>query len=135
MGRKGEGILDLLAEAPWWMSVVVAGVAFLVLRYILPVVDGENLALKGLVRIAPVLAPWVFLFFLVPAPFSIYNSWRKKKLLDSQKDLHSIRSLGWREFEELVGEAYRRQGYTVRENAGAGQSRTYLGGQVSFSDT
>ena len=28
--------------------------------------------------------------------------------------------MNWREFEELVGEAYRRQGYAVEENQGAG---------------
>jgi restriction system protein len=51
---------------------------------------------------------------------SYFESRRKRKLLDSQEDLESIRSLSWREFEELVGEAYRRRGYTVKENAGAG---------------
>jgi restriction system protein len=67
-----------------------------------------------------VVAPWIALFLLLPAPISAYHSWRKRKLLDKQKGLDSIRSLSWREFEQLVGEAYRRQGYTVRENAGAG---------------
>jgi restriction system protein len=120
MARKNETILNLLAEAPWWVSVVVAGAAFLALRYILPGISGDNLVLKAVARTAHNLAPWVSLCFLLPAPISAYHSWRKRKLLDSQKDLNAIRSLGWREFEELVGEAYRRQGYTVRENPGAG---------------
>jgi restriction system protein len=120
MTRKNESILDLLAEAPWWVSVVVSGAAFLVLRYILPGISSDNLGLKVMARTAPVVAPWVSFVLLIPAPVSAYKSWRKRKLLDSQKDLGSIRSLGWREFEDLVGEAYRRQGYTVRENAGAG---------------
>jgi len=120
MAQKNETILNLLSEAPWWLSVVIASAAFLVLRYMLPAVYDENLAAKGLAHTAFVLAPLVFLFLLLPAPVSLYNSWRKRKLLDSQKDLDSIRSLSWKEFEELVGEAYRRQGYTVRENAGAG---------------
>jgi restriction system protein len=120
MARRNESILDLLAEAPWWVIFVVSGVAFLVLRYVVPAAYGEDFMGRFLARNTYALAPWVSLFLLVPAPFSIYNSWRKKKLLDSQKDLHSIRSLGWREFEELVGEAYRREGYTVRENTGAG---------------
>jgi len=120
MARNNETILNLLSEAPWWFSVVVAGVAFLVLRYVLPGISGDNLVLKAVTRAAPVVAPWVSLVLLIPAPISFYHSWRKRKLLDSRKDLESIRSLGWKEFEELVGEAYRRQGYTVRENAGAG---------------
>jgi len=120
MARKNESILDLLSEAPWWVSVVVAGVAYLIFGYILPLLSGGNAVLNVVARAAPILAPWISLFCLLPAPFSLYTAWRKRKLLDSQKDLGSIRSLSWREFEELVGEAYRRQGYTVRENSGAG---------------
>jgi restriction system protein len=120
MKKGNESILDLLAWAPWWVSLVVAGVAFLVLRYLLPSISGDNFVLKAVARTTPVVAPWVSLVLLIPAPISVYHSWRKRKLLDSRKGLESIRSLGWKEFEELVGEAYRRQGYTVRENAGAG---------------
>jgi restriction system protein len=57
---------------------------------------------------------------LIPAPIAALNSWRKRRLLGSQKGIDSIRALGWREFEELVGEAYRRQGYNVAENVTAG---------------
>ena len=45
---------------------------------------------------------------------------RKKKLFDQQSGLESIRSLSWKEFEELTGEAFRRQGCQVTENHDAG---------------
>jgi restriction system protein len=52
------------------------------------------------------------------------NSWlgrRKKRLrLDAQRDVGTIKDLTWREFEQLVAEAFRRQGYHVEENAYAG---------------
>ena len=120
MARRNESILDLLSEAPWWVSVVVAGVAYLIFGYILPLLSGGNVVLNVIARTAPILAPWISLFCLLPLPFSLYNAWRKRKLLDDQKDLNAIRSLDWREFEELVGEAYRRLGYSVMENAGTG---------------
>ena len=66
------------------------------------------------------VAPFVALVLLIPAPIAALNSWRKRRLLDSQKGIESIRALGWREFEQLVGEAYRRQGYKVAENTTAG---------------
>jgi restriction system protein len=113
-------MLDLLAEAPWWVSPFVAGGSFFVLRYLLPGINGDNFVLNAVARTGPVVALWVALVLLIPAPLSLRHSWRKRKLLERQKDLESIRSLGWKEFEELVGEAYRRQGYGVRENAGAG---------------
>gem|GEM_PF-6126397 len=87
---------------------------------ILPGLGGDNLVLKALARTAPVVALWISLILLIPAPISAYNSRRKRRLLDNQKDLDGIRSLGWREFEELVGEAYRRLGYSVMENTGTG---------------
>jgi restriction system protein len=64
MARKNETVLNLLVEAPWWVSVVVSGAAFLVLRYILPGIDGENLGLKVMARGAPVVAPWVSFILL-----------------------------------------------------------------------
>ena len=118
MARKNETIPNLLAEAPWWVSVVFAGVVFVFVRYVVPGISSENLGFKVIARAAPFVAPWAALVLLLPAPVSAYRSWRKRKLLENQKGLESIRSLSWKELEELVGEAYRRQGYTVRENSG-----------------
>ena len=47
-------------------------------------------------------------------------TWRKRRLLDSQRDIDSIRALPWKAFEELVAEAYRRKGFRVIENIGGG---------------
>jgi restriction system protein len=119
MPRKNESITNLLIQFPWWVSVVLSGASYLILKFILPSIDfGSTMAnsfAKGISGLAP-----FSLFLLIPAPFSAFNSWRKRRLLDGQKGLDSIRGLNWREFEELVGEAYRRQGYKVIENATAG---------------
>ena len=99
---------------------MVSAATFVGLRYVLPTIDfgggPANSFAKGLSQ----LAPFVALILLIPAPIAALNSWRKRRLLDSQKGIDSIRALGWREFEELVGEAYRRQGYRVIENTTAG---------------
>ncbi len=99
---------------------MVAGIVFVVFKFILPTIDFGSMAANALIKGFSQAAPFVALFFLIPAPISALRSWQKRKRLDSQKDLDSIRALGWREFEELVGEAYRRQGYTVSENTSAG---------------
>jgi restriction system protein len=36
-------------------------------------------------------------------------------LLETRTDLDSLAANGWRDFERLVGEAFRRQGYAVEE--------------------
>ncbi len=41
-------------------------------------------------------------------------------MLDKQTGLDSIRALPWKRFEDLLGEAYRRQGYRVEETLGGG---------------
>lgn len=120
MARRNESIFNLLIQVPWWVSVVVSGAAYLFLKFIFPSIDfgsiTANSFAKGISSVAPIIA----LFLLFPAPIAALNSWRKRRLLDSQKGIDSIRALGWRELEELVGEAYRRQGYTVADNTNAG---------------
>jgi restriction system protein len=120
MARRNESILNLLVNCPWWVSVLASGIAFLFLRYILPSIDFGSMTANAFAKGLSGAAPFVVLVLLLPAPISAYKSWRKRRLLSSQKGLDSIRALGWREFEELVGEAYRRQGYAVAENIAAG---------------
>jgi len=76
--------------------------------------------LKGISKGLYELALFIAIVLLIPAPISFFNTWGKKRLLDSQRSLETIRKMNWRQFEELVGEAYRRQGYSVEENQGAG---------------
>jgi len=120
MSRRDESILNLLIQVPWWVSVVISGAAFVSLKFILPLIHFKSMMFDSLAKGISGAAPLVALVLLLPAPIAALNSWRKRRLLDSQKGIDSIRALGWREFEELVGEAYRRQGYTVIENNSAG---------------
>jgi restriction system protein len=41
-------------------------------------------------------------------------------MLEQQTGLDSLCRLSWKQFEDLVGEAYRRQGYAVKEMLGGG---------------
>jgi restriction system protein len=120
MAKRNENILDALARCPWWVSVVFSGIVYITLRFIVPTIEFKAPLLNSLTTAAPWLALPLGTVLLLPAPFAFYNSFRKKKLLDKQKDLDSIKSLSWREFEELISEAYRRKGYFVVENYGVG---------------
>lgn len=120
MARRKDGILDLLALLPWWVSVLTAGIVYGGLAYVAPAITTANPLLQGILNAAPDLAPLFGLIFLIPAPISAFNAWRKRRLLDEQEDIASMRSLSWKQFEELVAEAYRRQGFRVVENASGG---------------
>src|SRR5438552_7576557 len=55
------------------------------------------------------LMPRPSLVSLLSAPFAVF---RRKKLL-AHADVATLRNLHWKEFEELVAEAFRRIGYSV----------------------
>src|SRR5574337_12961 len=122
MARKDENILALLVQYPWWVSVVLAGSTYVVLRFVIPslIPPTASPVMRGLLGAAPLVAPFLALVLLVPAPLAAIRAWRQRRLLDTHQDLTSIRSLSWREFETLVAEAYRRQGYTVTRIGGDG---------------
>lgn len=106
MPRRKSSLADDLILAPWWVSFALAMIAML---------------------IAPMLPPpfrvlgslFVFLLFglsAVSALRSVKNAW----MLNRQTGLDSIRELSSKRFEDLLGEAYRRQGYAVGETLGGG---------------
>lgn len=55
------------------------------------------------------------------ALISFVGSQRRKQLLETQTGLDSLAKMGWREFEMLVGEAFRRRGYSVQETGLGGK--------------
>lgn len=119
MARRDESILIVLARLPWWVSVCFAAVVYAGLKFVLPFFASNYIILKGIAPLASQYA-WVAAIFLIPAAVSAFGSFRKSRQLDRQNGIESIRSLDWKQFEELLGEAYRRQGYSVKENSSAG---------------
>src|SRR5712692_770027 len=119
MARKNDGLFSLLTQVPWWGSVVFAGVIYGGMRWVVPSVEFTNPIVRGFAAATP-QAAWIFgLLFLVPGLVSIFKRKQRRQLLDNQNDLNSIRSLSWANFELLIGEAFRRQGYLVEERGGS----------------
>ncbi len=120
MSRRNPSPGEILVQLPWQVSATLAVVVFVGLRWGLPAVESENpifkVFLPALARIA-----WIPALVLgTLAVLSAVLAKRKRALLDEQTDAASLRSLDWKEFEWLVGEAYRRQGYGVEESLGGG---------------
>ena len=73
MARKKEGLIILLTELPWWVSVIVAGVVYVGMRWILPSMEFSNPMLRSLAAATPNVA-WIFgLLFLFPALISFFK--------------------------------------------------------------
>ncbi len=119
MARRDKGVLDLLTELPWWVSVCVAAAVYVALTFVVPSIIFNGIFLRNLAQLAPRFA-WAAAIFLLPAAVSAIQSFLKRRMLDRQSGIESIRSLSWEQFEELLGEAFRRQGYSVQGNTYAG---------------
>ena len=117
---RRRSILDDLILFPWWTNLILAAFAFILFRYVVPIITFQNPFLKGLAMALPSFAPIAAGILIFVAAISAFNAWRKGQLLDGQKGLETIRSISWQEFEELIGEAYRRKGYSVTETGGGG---------------
>ena len=109
MPRRKSSWVDDLILAPWWVSAGLALLAYVILPAVLPaaVVNG------GLVILI------TFVLLAISAVSGI-RSLRGSLLLDSQTSLASLRDLPSKRFEDVLAEAYRRQGYGVEEMLGGG---------------
>lgn len=110
--RRGLPLFGFLAGRSWWLSVVLAVLVFVALRYGLPRLGLDHGVVAPVVDGAPIAA----VPFLLTAAVSLVKAVRRRRLLDRQTGRGSIRALSWRQFELLCGELYRRQGFSVVEN-------------------
>ena len=125
MAKNNNNLLFDLSLCPWWVSVAIAGAVYVGVAHIAPTLIGDVPVMGSFLEVG--LRPyWQGLggigggIFLIPAGMSLWRRARKKRLLDRMRGIDSIRRLSWREFEELVAEAFRRDGYSVTENVVAG---------------
>ena len=75
---------------------------------------------RGIAHGIYMLAPLAAGVCLIPIPFSLLYAWERKRTLNVQTGLKSISNLDWKRFEQLVSEAFRRQGYSVTETGQGG---------------
>lgn len=118
--KRDDGIVNVVAGLPWWVGVSLAVLVYIGVRFILPAMwTNSSPALKGVSTGLQHVA-WLFPFpFLVAAAISFSKNLGRRNLVDTQTGIHSIRELHWLDFERMVGEVFRRQGYHVEEQGGS----------------
>ena len=137
MARKKDGgalglVFEVAALLPWWAGTGLAAVAYVVLhRYATTevaavAVPGQvghlvvGQVTKTLASIGQYIVP---LLLLAGAVASFLGRRKRAGLIDdvaSGKPGEALRGMSWRDFELLVGEAFRLQGYSVTETGGGG---------------
>lgn len=120
MTRKDESIFNLVTRLPWWVGICLGILSFLFFKYFFSAISFHNPILKGFSAGLSGFSPVIALLFFTAAGISVFNSIKRSGLIEKQKDLDTLGQLSWREFEQIVGEAFRRRGYFVLENPGVG---------------
>jgi restriction system protein len=123
-----DDLFDLLLEVPAWVGPILAAVVFAVMRWVMPPLfmlgSGDNDVSRGGLKLFAMVshgwAPWAGGFILLVWIGAEIKKALRRLLLDRQTGAASIRTLDWGEFEELLAEAFRRQGFMVEHCGAAG---------------
>lgn len=130
-----EDFIVILSRLPWWMSLLIGLVSWMVLHSVAATPykppAGLNLGnMNGAVAgqlwhtFAAVFQYVIPALCLFGAIGSIAGRHKRKQLFDTVKTAtqpaRTIDGLSWQQFEHLIGEAFRRQGYSITETGGSG---------------
>ena len=134
MARKKQGsagdFVDIVALLPWWAGVALALVGYLVLHRLAGMPQGTMQAghssefiQRGVITAFASIGQFVVPFIcLLGAILSFMRRRKRMALVDTVTHSSAasvLDDMSWREFELLVGEAFRLQGYKVTEQGGA----------------
>lgn len=118
--RKKQSGFEALAALPWPLGLVAGIVGYLGVRYGIGWFShhggmlSQGFAQQSSGAFAPLA--WMLLGICWLAALCSYlGSRSRQRFLDTRTTLESLAAGGWRQFERLVGEAFRRQGYSVEE--------------------
>lgn len=127
-----DDLLELVAMLPWWVGVLLAVVSYFVLQSIAsqpvvaPTQPGQMGAMvkqsiwKSLATVGQYIVPFICVLGAVT------SAWRRRERKNLVADVARSKAtdpldgMSWRQFEMLVGEGFRLQGYQVAETGGGG---------------
>jgi restriction system protein len=123
-----DELFALLLSAPVWVGPCLAAIAFVVMRWVLPTffmagTKDHELTRSGMKVFATLshgFSPWAGGLILMVWVAAEIKKLMRRGRLERQTGTDSIRTLDWREFEALLAEAFKRQGFTVDHCGAAG---------------
>ncbi|MDM8350502.1 restriction endonuclease [Pseudomonas sp. sp1636] len=128
-----EDLIFIASRLPWWLSLLIALAAWLYLHSVAispppTVTDPKQFASAMTGQMWRTFA--LFLQYIVPVAFifgaigSLFARGKRRKLLEDVASAirpgKTVEGIDWQQFEQLVGEAFRRQGFIVTETGGNG---------------
>lgn len=123
-------VVDITAFFPWWIGLALAISSYLWLHTItlrplaatLQAGQAGSFAVSAIWHAFASIGQYILPFlFLLGAGMSAYKRHQSKQLhVDAANRADGIAQMSWREFEVLVSEYFRRQGFAVTHNGGGG---------------
>jgi restriction system protein len=113
--RRHNVLFELNTLVPWWVCVLCASAVFLTFNYLLP--ENSRLFIWQNNASGFLASP-----FLLLGIVSFSKQRYRTQLLERESNLKALRKMPWRDFEMLVGEALRRDGFYVDEKGSSGPS-------------
>ena len=137
MARRSRGgvlgaCFEIAQMLPWWVGAILAGMSWAVLHWLAstdapidtsPARLAQTIAWRFGIPIAGLLQYVVPPLFLAGAVASLLGRRKRGELLRTvatNDSITALRGMSWRDFELLVGEAFRLRGYSVIETGGGG---------------
>lgn len=116
-----DDLMEMFKRVPWWVGPIVIFVTWLLLRFVIPFIflallPSNPVATDIFAPTSVIAAPFVAGLVGLTWVAGLTLRWIDSDRLESQTNLDSIRNLTWHDFELLLAEAFRRQGYAVRES-------------------
>lgn len=133
-----EDLIDIASKFPWWGGLLLGLISFIVLHYfagakVEPVHDMSQLSNQmskqmfiTFAQFGQIILPFAF---VIGALISAFKQYKRGKLFSSvenyqpyEKNIpnrisaNPLQNMSWQEFEMLISEFFRRQGYSVVEN-------------------
>ena len=122
MARRTQSGLETVASMPWQIGIALGLIGYIAIRHgigwYLGSLNDPIWSRVGKSAAAGVYAPFAWMLLVgcwSAAVASFVGHLYRRKLLDGQTGIDSLRQISWHQFEQLAGEAFRRQGYEIKE--------------------
>jgi len=118
-------IFNIVKELPWWLNFVLGGVLYFLLHYLaikFPIatgIGGNNIGIAIVASFGQYALPAIL---FVSGVVSLINQSRGEELLrntHSSKTTEVVAKMSWQDFEFLMGQWFKKQGYDVKQAGGA----------------
>lgn len=135
MARKNKeplvvSMIHFISLVPWWVGIAFAAISYLYLHSVAnqipltidPSVKLDEVLFSSIYIVLATAGQYILPFVgLLGSLLSLYRGKQRTKLIEDvghAPSANALNNMSWREFELLVGEAFRLKGYRVTENSG-----------------